>query len=260
MEKITKQQCEEFKKKPNINPLTGRKIQIGKITHIKLSKACNSSHPKKPDSSSKKNKYIPPLGPMIYWTYNTSSMDEKIKNAFTFIKFLQKKYHELRSDDINVVSQSEINDYIEMSNNIADLNLSIKLTNVCLALREEFIKMKKSKKLIRDQPKHDVFEVNGKPIMEIKPNRTFNRSQVAFVYNFYKNLKSRLEKQLIEKSNLAIAGSHVDDLANHKKYLDYLIKKKLFTYDDIYKHTFQNENFPQEIEVLYKQYREKYFS
>ena len=49
---ISVEKCEAFKKNPTVNPLTGRKIQLHKIRHTQLTKACEAAkknrrlHPK----------------------------------------------------------------------------------------------------------------------------------------------------------------------------------------------------------------------
>jgi len=262
MQSITKEQCDKFKSTPTVNPLTGRKIAIGKVTHAKLTKLCNTATTKpKPKSTKKtKNVYIPPLGPMMHWSIDGiygNGQDQK--NAYEFIKFLKHKYFELKENNVREISKSEILDYIEMSDDISHLHMGNNMSNYCIKLREEFKQLKKTMKLINDQPKHDVFEYNGRAVMEIRPSRTFNRKQVAFVYNFYIQKKESLESELAHKTNLAIPRSHVlGDQKRHKAYLDHLIKLNVFSYDDIYKHTFKNEKFPEELEALYKRYLDKY--
>ena len=55
---INKAQCEAFRKNPSINPLTGREIQVGKVTHQKLVKACEEAG--KQTSTSPPNRPAPP--------------------------------------------------------------------------------------------------------------------------------------------------------------------------------------------------------
>ncbi len=257
MENITKEHCKEFEINPAKNPLTGRKIQIGKITYKKLRKACaskqSSSKSPRTHKFTKENKYIPPLGPMMHWNYKAEDITHKRKNAFEFIRFIKDRYSLLQN--VDTLSKSEIDDYIEMLTVFQQLRFENKIANYCARLQNDFEKLNKTVTIINDQPKHEVYAN-----VEIKPSRTFNRGQVAFIYNLYSHLKSDIEQQLLKKTNFAIAESHVKAQANHKRYLNYMIKKKLFTYDDIYKKTFQNDKFPQEIEALYKQYRDKYYS
>jgi len=263
MQSITKEQCDKFKSTPTVNPLTGRKIAIGKVTHAKLTKLCNTATTKpKPKSTKKtKNVYIPPLGPMMHWSIDGiygNGQDQK--NAYEFIKFLKEKYFELKDNNVREISKSEILDYIEMSDDLSNMDrLSTQLNQYSASLREKFKELKKTMKLINDQPKHDVFEYNGRAVMEIRPSRTFNRAQVADVYNFYMQIMKSLKSEILKKTNTVIPRSHVlGDQKRHKAYLDHLIKLNVFSYDDIYKHTFKNEKFPEELEALYKRYLDKY--
>ena len=43
-----------------------------------------------------------------------------------------------------------------------------------------------------------------------------------------------------------------------KKYLDFVIKTKIFTYDDIYKRTFPNDKIFDELKELHKEYAKVY--
>jgi len=245
MKSITKEQCEQFKKTPTINPLTGRKIAVGKITHKKLQKLCKDE--KKP--------YIPPLGPMMHWSYDDIHGDNRdLKNIREFGKFLNAKYFELKENNIKEISKSEIMDYIEMCKEISQTNgVPSRIYEYVASLGESFKELKKTMKLINDQPKHDVYAN-----MEIRPSRTFNRGRVAWTYNFYMQTRRSIERELENKTNLVIPKEHIKRIKEFKSYHDHLIKLNVFSYDDIYKHTFKNDQYPQEIDKLYKQYLKKY--
>lgn len=261
MKNITKQQCEEFKKNPTANPLTGRKIQEGKITHTMLSKACSqfTVSPKKEITKKtvkSKRAYIPPLGPMMHWEYKITldfetGLQLERKNATQFLRFIQDRYFALKNE--KELSKSEFNDYVDMLAAIrSEIAWSKNTYDVIDTLHGYFMGLKKRVKLINDLPKYDiVYNV------EISQSRASNRKTICEIYNTYAVLKLHIEDELKHKSNLAIQSPH--RLFEYKKYLDHMIKLKLFTYDDIYKHTFENDKFPEEIAALYKKYEDKYY-
>jgi hypothetical protein len=45
MKSVSSQICEEFLKHPTINPITGRRIEKGKVTYNKLMKECEQKSP-----------------------------------------------------------------------------------------------------------------------------------------------------------------------------------------------------------------------
>lgn len=247
---VTREQCKQFRSNETINPLTGRKIQRGKITHKRLTKACSTSVT---NSSKQKDKYIPPLGPMIFWSYDAETdLQKRRENAYEILDFVRLKYLQLK-DTRASISESEINDYIELCKMLH--KPLPEDANYIHTLEKELLKVKKTKKIMHDEPKHDVFE----NLVEIRPSRTFNRTRIAFIYNYYAKIKFNLEYCLKHnKKSEVVIPVNMKDLRTFKRYLDYMIKKKLFTYDDIYKHTFKNENFPEEIEALHKQYLKKF--
>lgn len=253
MEGITLDICTQFKNNSSINPLTKRKIQKGKITFKKLSTACM-----KYSTLEMSTTYIPPLGPVIHWNYKVTVDKTKFyiqqhKNAVELIKFMQAKYHELKNETVIEVSRSEITDYIDMSNAIANLHINDKLTKFCLGLRDAFKQLKQHKKIVNDQPKYEIFEN-----VEIHSSRTLNRAQVTFIFNYYIDLQQSIQQELKNKTNLVVPFHNVHRLSQFKKYLDRLIELKIFSYDDIYKHTFTNDQFCEEISSLYNVYKSKY--
>lgn len=263
MKDLTREKCDEFKKNPSVNPLTGRKIKVGKVTHMRLTKECSKviNTPKvkvetKPTPKPKTTS-IPPLGPMIHWNYKytldfTTGLQVKKQNATEFLRFIQKRFFELQKEE--KISKSEFNDYVDMLEAIRDeIAWSNKMYDTIDTLQAYFQLLRKNVKLVDDLPKYDiVYNV------EVHPSRTLNRRTICGIYNSYATFVKDLQMELKHKSNVVIPNK-IKDLKNDKKYLDHMIKLKLFTYDDIYKNTFENENFPEEIAALYKKYMDKYY-
>lgn len=250
--------CKAFFNSPSINPLTGRKIQQGKVVYNKLMKACTEYKNKFNKALSSSNRAsIPPLGPMMHWNYRTTNdlkhyNETREASALEFMKFIRDRLTVMR--DANKLSKSELLDYLQMTNEFLAMHFDAKITQNIIVLQSWLTKFKKEKVLIDDQPKSEICEN-----IEIHPSRTKNRAEVVFIHNFYVDLKGDILLELDRKSNLNISALHVKLLTSYKKYLDRLIELNLFTHDDIYKKTFNNESFPDEVAKLYKQYRDKYY-
>jgi hypothetical protein len=55
-----------------------------------------------------------------------------------------------------------------------------------------------------------------------------------------------------------VTSGPIKRILEGKKYLDYLIKHKIFSHDDIYKKVFKSEKVFDELKEDYKKYREIY--
>ena len=69
-----------------------------------------------------------------------------------------------------------------------------------------------------------------------------------------------LTRYLIEhnEASVDISKGLIDDLKEGKQYMDYLIDHHIFTYDDLYKNTFESDKVFDELAVRYEKFREIY--
>lgn len=234
---LTKEQCEEFFTKPDVNPLTGRKIEVGKPTYQKILKACDLP--------------IPPMGPFIHPFYNAKNPIDDQKNMLMFLKFIQPEVKILEDQDI--VSLFYVNDLISI----------LKEANKVFYFKPSYIgsinklidRLKEVKKrAIHDLPTYDI--VVDK---EIKPSRYFVRGVVLRCYELFSNNMHLIDYGINEnKFNITVGLGLIKDILRHKKYLDHIIKLRIFSHDDIYKHTFPNDKVYDELKSKYKVYEKLY--
>jgi hypothetical protein len=239
---ISSKQCEEFKKNPKINPLTGRAISIGKITHQKLNKACNGSSPT--------IKHIaPPMGPMMHWRMHDEDTD--------MLKFLTHIKNRLvifskNTDNLSALELHEFSDILKEAHKI--YSTKPKILDGISKLYSRVHYFLKNRTIIEDRPKYKIVDRK-----EVKPDRYSMRESILGIWDRYDSSLNTIENT-IEKNVLTsrVVSGVIRDLKRDKVYLDYLIKHNIFSYDDIYKHTFKNEKVFDELEVKYKKYREIY--
>jgi hypothetical protein len=239
---LTKKHCEEFLKNPSINPKTGRKIAIGKVTHKQLMEDCKSIM---------KRDKAPPMGPMMHWEMRTNGT--VLNNLVTFANYVEKRIHELSRQKI--VSKMELED-LENIMYIAKQEFSGKPKYVafCTEQIEKLKKIQNEQNVIDDVPKPKIV---GKT--EVHVDRDDNRREVYAIWNqVRKNLMYMDETIQTKKIDITIAKGFIRDLMLGKKYLDYLIAHNIFTYDDIYKKTFTSEKVFEELAIKYQLYKKIY--
>jgi hypothetical protein len=263
---ITKKQCEEFKSNPKINPLTGRKIQIGKITYKNLSKACNEipreiivssnhSYPliKANSISSHRLHEVPPMGPMMHWNINTKTSVDKVNNLLDFCDYIEDRLVTIKK--LNSASEMELNEFEDILKYAKKLFKDDKDTIKSLIKSLRIIEsIRNSHKIIPDLPKETV--VNNK---YIKSNRLSIRENIEWIYRIYNSAMKSMNIALKDKEiNFDVQKGEIQNIVKNKVYLDYVIKHKIFTYDDIYKHTFTSERVFVEILETFKEYSKLY--
>jgi hypothetical protein len=246
---VTKKQCQEFKSNPSVNPLTGRSIHIGKITHQNLLKACNDT-PKKVESP--KNYKIPPMGPMIHWDYNADDLKEKANNFIKFFNYIDKRIGEILEEKL--VSEMELNEIIGILKEGKERFDDKSHLDIVEELFDDIKSIKKSRKIIHDLPKETV--VN---LMHVRSNRLSIRANIVWIYGLYEEAISTMKAALQNRKIITMWDSgHIKNILSDKVYLDYVIKHRIFTYDDIYKNTFPSEKAFEELQKTYKEWVKLY--
>lgn len=253
---LTKEDCQKFLRNPTINPLTGRKIQVGKITHLTLMKECRKESPKKspPSANSRKHYVAPPMGPMIHW--EVYGQDKEESNMIVFLNYFVKRLKEIdKAESISLMEITEISDILKEAHSMfeADPNTVsgiLKLRGVIKGFS------KRKDKIINDEPKYHLLKSVWK---EIKPERIKIRGQIAFIYSSLTNTLEDMKYMVKNKKITSmITGGKINALVKDKEYIDYVIKHNIFSYDDMYKNTFPSESVFQELGEVYKEYVQLY--
>jgi hypothetical protein len=258
MAALTKEQCEQFLKNQTVNPITGREIEIGKATHKQLLKKCQkSSKSTSPKSTSPKSKdyEIPPIGPIIHW----KNKSDELKNITMLVNYIDDRLKIIENRN-----QKESHMEFEEFENILKEAISLfgtrkKYIDVINENIEDVKRIKKEKDLVNDIPKKIRIELNN----VVYPDRVSNRLNVSNIQINIKNMISYINRSIknIEdnKDIITVSFGEIKDLLKDKKYLDYLIKHNIFTYDDIYVKTIEGgEKVFEELQEKYKKYRELY--
>jgi hypothetical protein len=258
MKSINPQLCEEFLKNPTINPITGRRIEKGKVTYNKLMKECHKKSQSSTISTIKslKSYKIPEMGPMIHWNYNADNRNERLKNMSEFLKFIQAKVINFQ-ENTDSLSRMQIEEFKEIVEDALGLFSHIpKYINGVQNLLNKIKNLLATRILIDDRPKYNIVSD-----IEIKPSRRFIRGRILEIYSLYESTKETM-LGAIENNYVRIHVSlgEIKVWSEHKKYLDYVIKHNIFTYDDIYKNTFPHENIFEELKELFPKYAKVYKS
>lgn len=240
---LTRKHCEEFLKNPAVNPKTGRKIEIGKVTHKKLMEDCQSIM---------KRDKAPPMGPMMHWKMKTDGTEED--NMKKMVNYIKKRLLDLDKVSGTVYSQMEIDDFKGILKEALALFIDKKAKEFCQKLYAHINYIEAHDKFIDDLPKSKIV---GKT--EVHVDRVDNRREVYAIWNRCTFNIVRITTMIKErKIDELIPSGAIRDLVLGKKYLDYLIAHNIFSYDDIYKNTFTSEKVFQELAEKYKEYRKLY--
>jgi hypothetical protein len=240
MNKITESQCQEFLINPVLNPLTGRKIQKGKATYNQLMKECL------------KNIDAPSMGKKIHW--RKDGVLEQDKNLLIMmndvnnhiIKWFEEKETIL---DLSKMLVDECKELIKISRKHFKDNK--KIIDIISSLEKKMKTIEQKHRIYDDVPKYNVI-VN----MEVKPSRVFNRGQVLNCYSLYRSTKRDMLSSIEQKKmTVRILQGNLQNVLNKKKYLDYLIDKKIFRYEDIYGKVFPNDKCFDELVEIFEEYK-----
>lgn len=261
---ITKQQCKEFSQNPTKNPLTGRSIQVGKGTHQKLLEAClkynspsknshRSTSSKTPSPQNSSSQEAPPMGPIIHWMIKDYSkreemmvemleyIDQRITTLETYTKLSEMESNEIL--DILKEAKSIFKGMTDFENNINIDSIRIK-------------KLIKSKEIIHDLPKNKLIKECW---LEVTQDRLSIRTNILAtllpLQRKINNMKAMIKANKIDTD---YSSREIEMIVNRKVYLDYLIEHHIFTYDDIYKHTFSSEDDFKELQRVFKEYSKLY--
>lgn len=252
MSSPTSNQCVEFLRNPDVNPVTGRKITKGKSTYNKLMVKCIENNIPSPRPKSFK---VPSMGPMIHWKHNIENTSELIKNMNDFLKYIRDKVKTYETNVTESLSKMELMDFIDILNEARVIFANDTRYNKGISYHIDKINMFLSTRdIINDIPKYNIIAE-----MEIKPGRKVVRENVAFIYSLYKSAKRTMNFAVNKNEIFAdITKGHLRDICNSKEYLDYVIKHKIFTYEDIYEKTFPNEQVFEELKRLHVEYAKVY--
>jgi hypothetical protein len=261
MKSVTPQLCEEFLKNPTINPITGRRIEKGKVTYNKLMKACQKKSPSSTKTlmPSPKSYKIPEMGPMIHWIYNANDMNERRKNMSEFLKFIQAKVKVYEGNQ-DVLSRMQIEEFKEILEDALGLfSHDRRYSGGIMGLLTKVKNLLATRTFIDDRPKYNIISD-----IEIKPSRRFIRGRILEIYSYYNSDKKIMIEEMnsddvqFRASKFRVTKGRIRDICETKQYLDYVIQHKIFTYDDIYKNTFPNESIFEELKELHKEYAKVY--
>ena len=267
---LTKEQCNEFRNNPNVNPLTGRPIKTGKKTQQMLAKSCNhipevksppalKHHPSPPkrlphhDVTPHTRLTAPPMGPMIHWGLNTRHDGDENNNILKFLNYIHKRLKVLKT--ATTISRMEIEEFAEI---LGIAKKAFKGEDKYLEgikdLAKSCAKLMKKGKLINDLP--EPTSVGG---LTVKQSRVFMRGEVLFTYGLYhtalRGIKFSLRTNTVHSN---ISEGELSSIRYKKLYLDYLVQNNIFTHEDIYEKTFPGENFVRDLEVEFEKYKTLY--
>jgi hypothetical protein len=245
---ITSKQCQEFKSNPNINPLTGRHIAIGKITHSRLTEACSPKTVKK----SKSYEYeVPPMGPMIHWELKARSDREEMNNMIDFLNHINRRLKKIGKRDTNESKMEfeEFNDILELvKDKFSDKPNELEIIKGLIKKANE---LKKTKTLVDDIPKK--FSISE---LHVSPHRVGTRKSVFYALYSVNSMIASFD-EAIEANRIfdTVPYGEFVRTSNYKKFLDHLISHKIFTHEDIYKNTFKSDKIFDELKEKNKKYR-----
>jgi hypothetical protein len=247
---ISSKKCEEFRKNPKVNPLTGRSIMIGKITHRKLIKACNERNATVVKSM---NNIAPPMGPMMHWRINKAVGNQRLNNLIKMSNFIEERL--LKMEKETMISRMEIEEFQDILRDaIHEFIGRNKYLDFFNELLDKIKTLKKTKTITEDRPKYKIVDRK-----EVKPDRYSIRENILSIWSIYNSSLNTIENTIkTNKVNYNIPSGVIRDLKRDKVYLDYLIKHNIFSYDDIYKYTFKSEKVFDELAERYKIYRKIY--
>jgi 2-cysteine adaptor domain len=246
---ITKAQCEAFKKNPSVNPVTGRAILIGNVTHKKLVKACEGVK-KTPSPKSIPKRDPPPMGPMIHWAFGADNYLEEFNNMTKFARYISKRVKETDGETgpLSLMELNEIQAIIkEAKVQFKDEPAYIQGLN---KINETVLDLLKRTDVVNDLPVSTVVAY-----LEIKPSRISVREGVMRCHQLWQDALEDMQISIEKNKVFAhVFPKQIQNLLEQKAYLDYVIKHKIFSADDIYQRTFKMEKPYEHLKALFKKY------
>jgi hypothetical protein len=251
---LTKDQCDEFTRNPSKNPLTGRKIDVGKALYKQLEKACLDRKSKSKSIQSPvgsiQNREAPPMGPWIHWNYKAKTSDDKEEHLLDMYQHIAKRVSQIEKSN-EKQSKMEFDEFHDIVKVCIQKFKNDKDYFSSMTKGKDFMNaVEKQKEFTSDIPKEK--DVAG---LKVSPKRVEIRENVHHVWAEFKFFEQSIFNSLNKKRvDSVIPSQNFKIFLEKKKYLDYLIKHKIFSYDDIYKNTFPSENVFDEIKEDYKKY------
>lgn len=252
-----KKLCKKFKDDRTINPATGRKIKEGGPTYKELMNKCAKYFVEPKDAPS----HPLPMGPFMLYSIEKErkvySMIDIAKQIIPTLKHIQISLRSYKNKES--YSKFDMDDHEKTLKSIKRWLSSLYALEIpkreqiiegCDALLKDVQNFRKTLHEYDDTPKYAVVED-----MEVKPDRFFLRNQVIHCFTLYKNCYKTIDISIkTNEISSHIGTKYINIVINTKKYLDYLIKHKIFSHDDIYVNTFPNENVFEELKELHKKY------
>lgn len=256
MTSLTKAQCEEFLARETVNPVTRRKIAIGKDVHKRLMKQCAST--KQPTKRSPRLLHPPPMGPVMHWMMYAKTEKEELNNMISILNHIKSRVQSFKDDEVvSMMEMEEFNEFLKEAELLFKKSVyknKHKFFTYIDAVSEMVKQVYKSYKIVDDRPKYAIVRDS-----EVKPSRHFIRQQVYFLYRVTMG-KLYSMRECLQKDEIVVyvSSSAYHSLKDIKKYMDYLIEHRIFTYDEIYKHTFKSDKIFDEIKSTWKEYAALY--
>jgi len=266
MKALTKAQCEKFHADRTVNPLTGRRIQAGKAVYNSIMKRCEELMPKDvpvveqnpPQTTTKKNKIIkptrpPPMGPMMHWRIDARGERDFFNNMIKIGNHIKNRIRSFGEDE--VLSKMEIEEFREFLKEYkAMFKGKAKYEAFHDDISNKISELRQTHKMYDDRPKYKIIDDR-----EVSPSRHFNRERVCFLYDVVNRTMSSMKECLLQgKIEIYVSSSQYENTMDIKTYMDYLIAHKIFTHDDIYKHTFKSDKIFDELTSTWKEYQALY--
>jgi hypothetical protein len=185
---------------------------------------------------------------LIDWQFNTETPDDEEDNL---IELYNDIYGIVENKEKQEFTKMEIDDYIDIiSIGKQHFKNEKEYFEAFSELLEKLNKIKKNDKLIDDTPKPATIAH-----MEVRPSKKYIRGRVLRCFQLWKSASDSINGALLTKRiSTHIGKLQIKNILEQKKYLDYLISKKIFTHDDIYKNTFPNDKVYSELKDKYEEY------
>jgi hypothetical protein len=212
--------------------------------------------------------YPPPMGPLIHPEFiknhetniNRNKKREELKNNYIdmYTYLYEERIPKIIKKEVPL-SVMEKNDLLELSKIITkelkDIDLIDKDDiNEIKIMENQLKEVFKNNEVIDDQP-------TKKHIGSwyIEPLRYDNRLHLLNLYNLIKSEKSFMQGSIkLNTFEALVTSSVIIRLVLGKRYIDELIRLKIFSHDDLYNNMFESENIFDELQELHKKYIEAY--
>ena len=113
--------------------------------------------------------------------------------------------------------------------------------------------------LKRDTVVNDVPSFAVVAHLEVKPSREFIRGQVLRCYSLWRSTYGIMQNSINTNQIFGGVGpAQMKNIIEKKQYLDYIIKHKIFSHEDIYARTFKTDKPYEELKEKFAEYKVLY--